>query len=61
MSDQQEHLEDGPKTAEVVERIPVAVPIVTVKARPRAWDDDGLMDLPADAASHWDEGAWNRC
>ncbi len=38
-----------------------AQPIVTVPMPRRKWNDDETMDLPADAASHWDERAWNRC
>ncbi len=36
-------------------------PVVRVRLRPKRWDDKVEMDLPADAASHWDERAWNRC
>lgn len=62
MSDLHEPPEDTPETAEVVEPIPVAAPLVTVPMPRRTFlDDENTMDLPADAASHWDPGAWNRC
>ncbi len=61
MSDLQEPPTEGAETVEVVEPPPAAVPIVAVPVRRREWNEDGVMELPADAASHWDVSAWHRC
>ncbi|MDX2639922.1 hypothetical protein [Streptomyces stelliscabiei] len=61
MTDQQEHLEDGPESAAASAPVRTALPAVTVPVRRQAWNGDATMTLPADAASHWDERAWNRC
>lgn len=62
MVDQAEHPEDAPEAGTVAEPVPSAAPIVTVRMPRRTFlDDDDTMALPADAASHWDRDAWNRC
>lgn len=61
MDEQGERPDDDPDAASDAASVSGAGPIVTVPVRRQAWDDEGTLDLPAGAASHWDQSAWRPC